>query len=53
MITAICNECGRVFKAAVILGIVKCPECGSQDVSVATSTDKHSPETDESLSVAP
>jgi DNA-directed RNA polymerase subunit RPC12/RpoP len=30
MITAICNECGRVWEALVILGIVRCPECGSR-----------------------
>jgi Zn finger protein HypA/HybF involved in hydrogenase expression len=35
MITAICNECGRVWEAAVILGMVTCPECGSENVSVA------------------
>lgn len=45
MITAICNECGRVWdgrvwEALVILGIVRCPECGSENVSAAVSKEK-------------
>jgi Zn finger protein HypA/HybF involved in hydrogenase expression len=35
MLTAICNECGRVWEAAVVLGFVRCPGCGSVNVSVA------------------
>jgi predicted Zn-ribbon and HTH transcriptional regulator len=37
MITAICNDCGKVFKAMVILGIVRCPACGSVNVSAGIS----------------
>jgi len=39
-ITAICNECGRVWEAPVILGMVTCTECGSENVSVAIRKDK-------------
>ena len=35
MVTMICNECGRVWTAAVILGENTCPECGSRNVSAA------------------
>lgn len=36
MIQAICGACKHLFMAAVILGVVvKCPECGSEDVYAA------------------
>lgn len=35
MITVICNECGRVWTAPVILGPIACPQCASKEVSVA------------------
>jgi predicted Zn-ribbon and HTH transcriptional regulator len=41
VITAICNECGKVFKAMVILGRVRCPQCRSENVSVAIAIEKN------------
>lgn len=35
MITVICNECGRVWEAPVILGPAACPQCKSKNVSAA------------------
>jgi len=32
MIRAICADCKKVFLAAVILGNVKCPKCGSDKI---------------------
>jgi DNA-directed RNA polymerase subunit RPC12/RpoP len=39
MITVICNECGRVWTAAVILGENTCPQCGSKNISAAVTAD--------------
>ena len=35
MIQAICADCQYVFMAAVVMGPVKCPECGSDQIHVA------------------
>ncbi len=35
MIRAICNSCKHVFMAVAILGLTKCPKCGSADTHVA------------------
>jgi len=39
MIEAICKEREHVFMAAVILGLTACPECGSENTSVAVKKD--------------
>ena len=35
MIQAICGKCKHVFWAAVVMGKIKCPGCGSEDTYVA------------------
>ena len=35
MVEAICGKCKHVFMAAVILGPVNCPKCGSPDIYAA------------------
>ena len=30
MIKAVCNDCGHVFWAAVIMGENRCPKCGGK-----------------------
>jgi Zn finger protein HypA/HybF involved in hydrogenase expression len=56
MITAICNQCGRVWgKDSKQYEVsskqkTKCPECGSENVSVAQASDRLSVNSDQSAS---
>jgi len=35
MIRAVCQDCGHVFWAAVIMGENRCPNCGSENIYIA------------------
>ena len=35
MILAICSKCKEVFLACVVLGVIRCPKCGSEETNVA------------------
>ena len=40
MIRAVCQDCGYVFWAAVIMGENRCPKCGSENIYIAISVGK-------------
>lgn len=40
MIPAICKECGHVWLAPVILGLMDCPRCKSKNTAVAVKQEK-------------
>jgi len=35
MIKAVCNDCGHVWWAAVVMGENRCPKCGGKNTCVA------------------
>ena len=35
MIDVICDKCGTIYVAAIILGLIECPECGCKEAHVA------------------